>query len=138
MPALEPVHGVRVVASPDALDRADWDPDDVTLIWRFAPDEAFATRPGEPLTSVQLDDPHAIIEIESGFFAAYMMPDDVAELRSHCEFDWPATRPALVQGKIAGVPVKVWLPDVANGDVLLVAAAYVDEFVDRLGWSRLR
>jgi hypothetical protein len=135
---LEPIQGVRVVAMPAALDRATWNPNDVTLVWRFAPDEAFGWRHGHPVESVQVDDPDAIIELERGFSGAYLMPDEVAELRRHSEYAWPERRPALVQGKIAGVPVKVWLADQASGDCLLVATAYADELAERLGWSRLR
>lgn len=135
MRALEPIRGVRVVAEPAALDGASWNPADGTLVWRFASDEAFGWRPGEPVDSVRVDDPDAIIETERGFSAAYLMPDDVAELRRHAEFAWPEHRPALVQGKVAGVPVKVWLADVATGDCLLVATAYADELAARLGWS---
>ena len=138
MPALEPVPGVRVVAVPEALDRAVWDPDDVTLVWRFAPDEAFGWGGGSPERSVNVDDPDAIIESEHGFRGAYLMPADVAELRRQCEFAWPDERPALVQGSMAGIPVKVWLADFENGDCLLVAAAYADELAIRLGWARFR
>lgn len=135
MRELEPIQGIRVVAVPAAIDDAIWNPDDITLVWRLAPDEAFGWRAGEPLDAVQVDDPDAIIEVESGFSAAYLTPDDLADLRRHAEFAWPEQRPTLVQGKIAGVPVKVWLADVANGDCLLVATAYTDELADRLGWS---
>ena len=138
MRELEPIQGIRVVAAPAALDNATWNPDDITLVWRLAPDEAFGWRVGAPLDAVQLDDPDAIIESERGFSAAYLMPDDLAELRRHSEFAWPEHRPALVQGKIAGVPAKVWLADAAHGDCLLVATAYADELADRLGWSRRR
>jgi len=129
---LEPVQGVRVVASPEALDSAVWNPEDVTLVWRFAPDEAFGWRAGSPETSVRVDDPHAIIELEHGFCGAYLLPADVAELRRHCEWAWPDERPAMVQGSIAGIPVKVWLAPFDNGDCLLVAAAYADELASRL------
>ena len=138
MRELEPIQGVRVVASPEALDRAVWDPEDVTLVWRFAPDDAFGWRHGSPEKSVSVDDPDAIIEPEHGYCAAYLMPADVAELRRHCEFEWPTERPTLVQGNVAGVPAKVWLAAFAYGDCLLVAAAYADELATRLGWSRLR
>lgn len=137
MRELEPVRGVRVVASPEALDRAVWDPEDGTLVWRFSPDEAFGSRAGSP-TSVTIDDPDAIIEPETGYCGAYVMPAEVTELRHHSDFEWPNDRPALVQGNVAGIPVKVWLAGFANGDCLLVAAAYADELATRLGWSRLR
>jgi hypothetical protein len=135
---LEPIQGIRVVAAPAALDGASWTAGDGTLVCRFAPDEAFGWRQGEPLASVRVDDPDAIIETERGFSAAYLTPDDVAELRQRAEFAWPDRRPALVQGKIAGVPVKVWLADLATGDCLLVATAYVVELAERLGWSRIQ
>ena len=138
MRELESVQGIRVVASPEALDRAIWDPEDVTLVWRFAPDEAFGWRAGSPERSVTVEDLDAIVETENGFCGAYLMPDEVAELRRHCEFEWPDERPALVQGSMAGIPVKVWLADFAHGDCLLVAAAYADELATRLGWSRRR
>lgn len=134
MRELEPIQGIRVVATPAALDAATWSPDD--LVWRFAPDEAFGWRRGNPVDTIHVDDADAIVETERGFSGAYLTPDDVAELQRHAEFAWPERRPALVQGKIAGVPVKVWLADVVNGDCLLVATAYTDELADRLGWSR--
>ena len=135
MRELEPIQGVRVVAAPAALEGATWNPD--TLVWRIAPDEAFGWRVGKPLDAVQVDDQDAIIESERGFSAACLMPEDLAELRRNAEFAWPERRPALVQGKIAGVPAKVWLASSADGDCLLVATAYADELADRLGWSRL-
>lgn len=138
MRELEAIRGIRVVARPDALDRAVWDPDDISLVWRLAPDEAFGWRAGDPARSVAVDDPDAIIEAEHGFSGAYLMPEQVTELQAHCDFEWPVARPAIVQGKVAGVPVKIWLPAFANGDCLLVQTAYADELAMRLGWSRLR
>ena len=134
MPAPEPIQGVRVVAEPGALDRAVWNPDDLTLVWRFAPDEAFAWRPGSPVESVKVDDPDAIIELERGFSGAYLTFDEVADLERHCDVMWPDERPFVVQGKVAGVPVKVWLGAYANGVLLLVQACYVDELRSRLRW----
>ena len=134
MPALEQVQGVRVVARPEALDRAAWNPEDITLVWRFAPDEAFGWRAGSPATSVRVDDPDAIIESEHGFSGAYLLPGDIDAIRRHCEFAWPDARPAIVQGKVAGVPVKIWLADLPNGDCLLVQTCYVTELRTRLGW----
>jgi hypothetical protein len=134
VPELDEVQGVRVVANPDALDRARWNPEDVTLVWRFAPDEAFGWRAGSPARSVRVDDPAAIVELEHGFTGAYLPPDDVDVIRRHCEFSWPEARPAIVQGKVAGVPVKLWLADFPNGDCLLVQTCYADELKERLGW----
>ena len=134
MPELEQVAGIRVVARPDALDRATWNPDDVTVVWRMAPDEAFSWRAGSPTRSVQLDDPDAIVELEHGFSVAYLLPDDVDVVQRHCEFAWPEARPAMVQGKVAGVPVKIWLADFPNGDCLLVQTCYAHDLRTRLGW----
>ena len=135
MPELEPIRGVRVVATPAAIDAAAWSREDVTLVWRFAPDEAFGSAPGSPVDVVRIDEPDAIIETEFGFSSAHLTPDDLATVREHCEFAWPAQRPALVQGKIAGVPARVWLADSVDGDRLLVATAFANELADRLGWS---
>jgi hypothetical protein len=41
--------------------------------------------------------------------------------------------PALLQGKIAGVPVKLGLPG-DGGGILVVQTAYADELTRRLGW----
>jgi hypothetical protein len=125
------MHGVRVVASPEALDRARWNPEEITEVWRLAPDEAFGWRAASP-ASVEIDDPDAIVEVENAFVGALLKPDDLARLEEHAEFALPAERPAIVQGKIAGVPVKLRLPDYPDGDVLLVQRAYADELLSRL------
>ena len=130
MPALEQLRGVRAVADPKSLDRADWhgdEGDDVTVL-RFAPDDAFGVR----ATGVDIDDEHAIVEDEVGFVGAWLAPEDVAP---HLEWSLPTARPALAQGSVAGVAAKLWLP--ADGDVLLLtAAAYGDELSRRLGHRR--
>jgi hypothetical protein len=134
VPALEQIHGVRVVATPGALDRAPWKDDDSMVVWRIAPDEAFGWRAGAWDYALDLDDPDAIIELEAGCVGSYLTPEDVGDLRRHCEFDWPAGRPALVQGKVAGVPVKVYLDARDSGDLLLVQGCYADELRSRLRW----
>ena len=125
MPALDRLRGVRVVAEPASLDRADWRGDDVTVL-RFAPDDAF----GLGARTVDIDDEHAIVEDEAGFVGAWVDPAGIAP---HTEWPLPSERPALAQGSIAGVPAKLWLP--ADGPALLLtAAAYAHELSDRLGW----
>ena len=69
MPALEPVDGLRVVATPAALDAARWSGDGVDVL-RIAPDEAFAIG----ATGVEVDDPDAIVEAEAGFAVALLTP----------------------------------------------------------------
>ena len=126
MPALDRLRGVRVVADPASLDRASWTGDEVTVL-RFAPDDAFAVG----ATAGSVDDEHAIIEDEIGFFGAWLDP---ADIEPHTEWPLPTDRPALAQGSIAGVPAKLWLP--TEGDALLLtAAAYAHELATRLGWQ---
>jgi len=132
VPALEPIIGVRVVAAADSIDRATWTPSTGTRILRTAPDEAFAWQPGGTV-SVDLDDPDAIVEPEDGFVAATLSARDVEQVGRHVDVPLPVDRPALVQGKIAGVPAKLGLPP-GDGGLLLVHAAYADELRERLGW----
>lgn len=123
MPALEPLHGLRVVADPAALDGARWQGAEVRVL-RFAPDDAFAIG----AEGVELDDPDAIIESEVGFVGARVA---ISEVLSHIEWSLPGERPALAQGSIANVPSKLWLRD--DGDALLLTAtAYADDLVSRL------
>ena len=127
MPALEPLTGLRVVASDSALDAARWTGDDVVVL-RFASDEAFALG----ATGVTLDDPDAIVEDERGYVGAWCPFDAI---RPQTEWAPPSPRPALAQGSVAGVPAKVWLP--ADGDVLIVVtAAHAAGLAERLGWRR--
>jgi hypothetical protein len=123
VPALEPLHGLRVVAEPAALDAARWSGDDVTVL-RFAPDDAFALG----ARSVEVDDEHAIAVAETGFVGAWLRIEAIA---GRLEWALPAERPALAQGSIAGVPAKLWLPDAWTA-LLLTAAAYRDELETRL------
>ena len=126
MPALEPLHGLRVVADPGALDVARWQGDDVTVL-RLAPDDAF----GLGASGVEVDDPLAIVEPETGFTGAWLSLKDFGEVATHIEWPLPAERPSLAQGAIAGVPAKLWLPD--DGRVLLLTnLAYTDELEGRL------
>jgi hypothetical protein len=123
VPALDRLHGLRVVADPAALDAADWNGDEVTVL-RFAPDDAFAVG----ASSVDIDDEHAIVEPEVGFAGAWLSLDAI---KHHVEWSLPLERPSLAQGAVAQVPARVWLPD--DGDALLItAAAYADELTSRL------
>jgi hypothetical protein len=122
--ALELLLGLRVVADPVALDAARWQGDEVTVL-RFAPDDAFAIG----ADGVEVDDPEAIVESETGFVGVW---HPVSDLLAHIEWSLPAGRPALAQGSVATVPAKLWLP-VEDGDALLLtAAAYADDLTSRL------
>jgi hypothetical protein len=137
VPALEPLHGWRVVANPDALDRAAWSGQDVVVL-RFASDEAF----GVGAEGVDVDDPEAIAEIDRGFVGAVCSVFDRAVIEAHTDWPLPTERGVLAQGKIAGVPAKVWTIPARAGvvqldgdDVLLVTqTAYADDLRERLGW----
>jgi hypothetical protein len=123
---LERLVGKRVVADPDALDRATWFGDGV-LVLRIAPDDAL----GLDALDVDVADEHAIIEDEPGFVGAWLTMDALdALVIPHLEWSLPDARPALAQGNIGGVPGKLWLTE--DGALLLTAAAYADDLVGRL------
>ena len=125
MPALEPVRGLRVVATADALDGARWIGEIVLL--RLAPDEALAI----DATAVVIDDPDAIVEPETGFSAAVLEPPELGRVVDHVEWPLPTATNALGQGKVAGVPARILMSAVP---VLVVQTAYADELERRLGW----
>jgi len=126
--------GVRVVATPEAIDAAAWQdagpgPDEFEpLILRFAPDEAFAVG----ATGVHLDDPEAIIEPELGYTAIMFPVDEFIDVVLP-RIEWPVapTRPAFCQGSIAGVPSKLYL-DTTGAATVFIAGSYVDDFLSRL------
>lgn len=126
--------GIRVVAAPEAIDRAVWHdegpgPDEFEpLIVRFAPDDAFAIG----ATRVEVDDPHAIIEPEVGYMALMFPADEFVDIVVP-RLEWPAPieRPAFAQGAIAGVPAKLYL-DSTGAAIVLVLASYIDDLLDKL------
>jgi len=125
---------VRVVASPEALDAAEWQdagpgPDEFEpLILRFAPDEAFAVG----ATGVHVDDPDAIVEAEVGYTAVMFPVDEFIDVVLP-RIEWPVspTRPAFCQGSIAGVPSKLYI-DTTGAATVFIAGSYVDDFLSRL------
>ncbi len=126
MLALEPLQGVRVVASPEALDAIP--SEDGATVLRLAPDDVFVL---DGLLDLAVADPHAIVAGEPGFVGSWLGPEELAAIVvPHIEWPLPAERPALAQGFVAGVPAKLWLT--ADGTLLLCAAAYAHELTDRL------
>ena len=121
--------GVRVVASPETIDRATWEdagpgPDEFEpLVLRFAPDEAFAVG----ATGVQIADPDA-----TGYVALMFPVDEFVDFVLP-RIEWPApnTRPAFTQGSIAGVPAKLYI-DTTGAATVFVLAAYLDDLLARL------
>jgi hypothetical protein len=125
---LEPLTGLRVVAEAAALDRAGWSGEGQVTLVRIAPDEAFAIG----ATEVDVDDLAAIVEREHGFSGATLDEASFESVLAHVEFGLSAERPALVQGKVAGVPAKLLLRD-GEPALLVVQTAYVDDLRARLG-----
>ena len=129
--------GMRVTATPAALDRAVWHDDGrgvdefEPLVLRLAPDDALAIG----ATGVDIDDEHAIIEREVGFLALMFPADEFADVVVP-HLDWPAPlqRPAFAQGAIAGVPTKLYI-DTTGSAIVFVMASYVDDLRSRLGVS---
>ena len=126
MPALEPMPGFRVVASPEGLDGARWTGEAVSII-RIAPDEAL----GLGASAVAVDDPDAIIEAETGFVGASLDGNQRRALAAHVDWKLPTEPGALGQGKIAGVPARLL---VGTPSLLVTQAAYANELRSRLGW----
>ncbi|MFZ9481424.1 MAG: hypothetical protein ACO3AV_00910 [Ilumatobacteraceae bacterium] len=126
-----PLDGWRVIAEPAALDAAQW-PSGSTVV-RISPDDVFviAAAPGGPAPLVP-GDVHAIVTPELGFAGATLTAAEVAHVGlHHIEWELPAERPALAQGRIAGVPAKLVLH--ADGSaLLLVACAARAELEERL------
>ena len=134
MPALEPVEAWRVVASPAAIDAAHWLGEDVAIL-RLAPDEALGLR----ATGIEIDDPDAIDEPETGMSAALLDVHAWYDLVDHLEWQAPAEPKVLAQGKIAGVPARIVTGDPAvmptdAPALLVVQTAFADELTGRLGW----
>jgi hypothetical protein len=133
VPALEPLHGVHVVADPPALDAARWS--DATgaplTVLRVAPDEALAI--GARAADFECPDVDAIVVEEHGYVGAWCSMDDIGR---HIEWQVGPGGPALLQGAVAGVPAKLWVGS-GNSTVLLVTPApYARELTERLGWDR--
>ena len=134
MHGFEVLVGPRVVADPDALDRATWHGDGLVVVLRLAPDDAF----GIGADDVNVDDEHAIVVREDGFVGRLFTPRAFErEVMPHIEWSIPSGRPALAQGAVAGVPAKVWFTNEAGGAggggaLVITWAAYADELAQRL------
>jgi len=124
--APERLWGLRVVSTPDALDHAFYEGDVVVL--RIASDEVLAIG----AVHAELTDPHAIVEPESTFIGWDLTLQEFEQVVArHVEWPLPTARPALAQGLIAGIPLKLWFE---HDRVLLISSnGLVHEVVDRLG-----
>lgn len=126
MPALERFTGTRIVALPQAIDAAVWP--EGALAFRVAPDEVLVT----PAVNVAaVDDPHAIVELETGFSAVWL--DHVAAidlLERECDWELPHERPAFAQGIVAGLPLKIWFE--RDRVLFIVASPFAADLMERL------
>jgi hypothetical protein len=124
--APEPLDGLRIVATPAALDHAYYEGDVLAL--RIAADEVFAIG----AVHAELSDEHAIVEPETTFVGWTLTAAEFdRHVRHHLEWALPEHRPALAQGYAARVPVKLWLDH--DHVLLVVSRGMVHEAVDRLG-----
>ena len=119
----EPLHALRVVADPTALDAAEL-PDGAIML-RIAPDDAMVTA----TATLTVNDPYAIIEPEYTFVHWRLTPAEFHAVANHIEWPLPAAG-ELGQGLIAAVPAKI---RIANDHVLLiVSAGLAHELAERL------
>jgi hypothetical protein len=126
MPELKRLPATRIVASPTALDAAQWPAE--SLVLRLAPDELLII---PALAQVTLADPHAIIIAEGGYAGVWLPAADALDfLERACEWEIPAQRPAFAQGAVAGIPAKLWLE--AERVLIITPAPYAAEFEERM------
>ena len=133
----EPLHALRVVAKPAAVDGVIASEHGVVL--RIAPDDAIVTG----TATVTVDDPFAaavtavtpplypdaIVEPEFTFVHWRLTPAEFEEVDRHIE--WPLPTPGqLGQGLIAGVPAKILIT--TDHVLVVVSAGLADELTERL------
>lgn len=123
MRAPEPLHGLRVVAKPAALDAAVL-PEGATML-RIAPDDAIVT----DAATLTIDDPFAIAEPEYAFAQWRLTPAEFEAITHHIEWPLPVAG-QLGQGLIAGVPAKILIS--TEHVLLVVSAGLAHELVERL------
>lgn len=122
------LRGLRVVASPAAVDELVAEQTAPITVLRIAPDDVFLV--GSSGT-MRCRDPHAIIETEHGFSGCWLSRREFDEsVRVHMEWAVP-TDGKLGQGLIAGVAAKVHVED--NVVLVLCPTAFVHELAERLG-----
>ena len=126
MLALERLNATRIVALPRAIDTAVW-PDDA-LAFRLAADEVLVTA-AEAATAV--DDPHAIVEHETGFSFVWLEHVTAVDfLERECDWELPDERPAFAQGLVAGLPLKIWFE--RERVLFVVASPFAADLTERL------
>ena len=133
--ALEPMRFstllcVRITAKPAAIDAANW-PAHAIMV-RVAPDDALVIDATvDDAAGVAAADPHAIIEPEAMFRGAWLDDAQLEALTHKLEWPLPTTRPALAQGMVCGLAIKLVLQ--ADRTMLIVSGSAFHEVPDRLG-----
>ena len=127
----ERLEGTRIAADPSALDRIE--APGAGYLLRLAPDDLLVV---PAIERVEVPDPHAIVEPESGFSGAWFGASELAGLQSVCEWEFPAERPALAQGHVAGVAVTMLF--YGSGALVVVPTVTVHHFHERLNMAGLR
>ncbi len=158
MPVFETMRGQRAVAAPAAIDAAlaNWAAlpsessavranrpglethrssvrDSSPIVLRLAPDEVLvlgAGLLGAPDLTVAGDE-HALVVDEAGFSGCWFSREDYERVVApYVDWRLPTERPGLAQGRVAGVPAKVWCT--ADGVLVLTNTAYVHDLRERL------
>ncbi len=122
----ERLEATRIVADPGALDEIE-SPDGARLL-RLAPDDLLVLPPPE---RVDVADPHAIMEPETGFSAAWFDLSELARLQAVSGWEFPVRCPEFAQGHLAGVPLKMLFDE--GGVRVLVPAVLAHHLEERLG-----
>ena len=122
----ERLEATRIVAAPRALNEVEA-PDGGYLV-RLAPDDLLVIPAPE---RVDVADPHAIIEPETGFSAAWFDRTELVRLQAVSAWEFPRRRPEFAQGHVAGIPVKMLFEE--GGVRVLVPAVLAHHMEERLG-----
>ena len=126
MPVLDRWNGTRIVALPRALDAADWPQGALAL--RLAADEVLVTA---AVDAAVVDDPHAIVERETGFSFLWLEHAAAIDfLERECDWELPDGRPAFAEGLVAGLPLKIWFE--RNRVLFVVASPFAADLTERL------
>jgi hypothetical protein len=128
--AVRDVAGVRITAHADAIDAAVWPQQ--AIVVRIAPDDVFVIDASlDDAAQVGQRDPHAIIEDESLFCAAWVDAEQLHRIEDMLEWPLPDTRPALAQGMAAGLAIKLWLD--VDRTLLIISKSVLHEMAERFG-----
>lgn len=129
-----PLHGIRITAKPAAIDAASWPAEAITV--RVAPDDLFVIDAGiDDAAAVVAADPHAIVEDEPMFRGAWLTDAQFEQLVHRIEWPVPSHRPAMAQGMVCGLAVKLVLEPIRT--LLIVSGSAFHEVPDRLGPAEL-